>query len=226
MSNWTQTIERYIREGRTVSGGCGASSEQKNVASEQASNFATLSNQAQSIFGDSSQIFKDLTSSFEPILAAGPNQSGYSAPELAALKSAAITNTGTAYRNASQAAGERIAASGGGNAVLPSGTSAAVEGNIAEKGAESTASSLNNIDIQNAELGRQNWMSAAGVLSGAPNLFNPATGAASTSTGAGSAAMTGATDVNNANNQWQSDVMGVLGDAATIGSKFIPQKTN
>lgn len=201
-------------EGRTVSGGCGASSDQKQIAQEQKQNFQTLSDQAGQVFGAGSQVFKDLTSSFEPVLAAGENQSGYSPAELATLKSRAITQTGQQYRNASAAAGERAAAAGGGNALLPSGTQAGIQGSIAAAGANATSNALTNIDVQNAELGRQNWLQAASVLSGAPGVFNPATSAAGASTTAGSDAMTGATDVNTANNQWMQDVTQVASSAA------------
>jgi hypothetical protein len=197
---------------------CGASSDQKQILQQQQANFKQMSDQSAQVFGAGSKIFGDLTSSFEPVLAAGPDQQGYSAPELAALKSAAISNTGTAYRNAAAATGERIAASGGGNAVLPSGQSAAIQGNIAEAGAQSTAGELTNIDIQNAELGRQNWMNAAGVLGGATNVFNPATGAGSAATGSGSAAMTSANDVYNANRQAVGDVMTAVQSGGQIAA--------
>ena len=177
MNIHTQRIEKYIREGRPVSGGCGASSQQKDIAKEQQQNFQQLAGNAQQVFGDSSQIFKDLTSAFQPILSAGPGQSGYTPAELAALRSSAVTNTGNAYRNASAAAGERGAAYGGGTTVLPNGATMGQQQQIAEAGAAQTAGELTNIDIQNAEVGRQNWMNAAGVLAGAPNVFNPATSA-------------------------------------------------
>jgi len=190
---------------------CGASSSQKQIEQQQQQNFSTLSNQAQQVFGDSSQIFKDLTSSFAPIVAAGPGQSGYTAPELAALQSQAVTQTGQAYRNAAQAAGERSAAAGGGNALLPSGTTAQLQANIAQAGAGETANELTNINLQNAQLGRQNWLSAAGILSGTPNLFNPSTSAGNAGTGAGSAAAQTANQIAQQDNSWMNVVGGALG---------------
>jgi hypothetical protein len=204
---------------------CGASSDQKQIAQEQKQNFQQMSAQSAAVFGAGSQIFNDLSSSFEPVLAAGPDQAGYSAPELAALKSAAISNTGTAYRNAAAATGERIAASGGGNAILPSGQSDALQAQVAEAGAAQTAGELGNINIQNAELGRQNWMNAAGVLSGATNVFNPATGAGNAATGSGSAAMTSANDVQTANRALTGDIMGVVqAGAGVAGDIMCPAK--
>src|SRR5579863_778258 len=100
----TVRIEKYICEGRTVSGGCGASQSQKQISQAQQQNYNTLMNQAGQVFNQSSQVFNDLQSSFAPIVAAGPGQSGYTPAELANLKSSAITNTGIATRNAQQAA--------------------------------------------------------------------------------------------------------------------------
>ena len=100
---------------------CGASSSQKDIAQQQQQNFSTLSNQAGQVFGSSSQVFKDLTSSFEPVLAAGKDQAGYSAAELSNLQSQAVTQGGIATRNAQQAAGERASAAGGGTTILPNG---------------------------------------------------------------------------------------------------------
>lgn len=211
---------------------CGPSKDEKNafnteksVSSQQASNFKTLSDQAASIFGSSSQIFKDLTSAFEPILSAGPGQNGYTASELANLKSQAITQTGMAYRNASQAAGERAAAAGGGNTLLPSGSTAQMQANIAQAGAGATAGALSNINLQNSELGRQNWLQAAGVLGGAPGVFNSATGAGGILQGSGSSAMQGANQVFNdaqtvqsQENWWLKPVAGALGGALS----FVP----
>lgn len=220
--NWTKTVERYILEGRTVSGACGASGDQKSIAASQKQNFEDFANESQQIFGNSSQIFKDITSNFEPVLAAGPDQNGLSVPELAALKSQAVTNAGNAYRNAARATGERIAASGGGNAVLPSGQSDALMRDVAIAGAGKTADALTNIDIQNKEIGRQNWMNAAGVLAGSLNVFNPSINSNSSTTGSGSAAMSGANTVQQANRQWVGDVTGILGDVAGVASSFIP----
>ena len=200
---------------------CGASSSEKNISQEQQQNFQTMAGEASTVFGNSSQIFNDLTSSFAPVVAAGPGQSGYTPAELAGLRSQAITNSGSQYRNAAQAAGERSAAAGGGNALLPSGTEAAVQGNIAEAGAANTANQLTGINIQNAEVGRQNWLNAAGVLAGAPNVFNPATSFAGATTNAGNSAMSGANTVQQANRQWVGDVTGILSDATQIGGKFL-----
>lgn len=193
---------------------CGASSDQKSISKEQQQNLNTLTNQSGQIFGSGSQVFKDLTSAFEPVLAAGEDQSGFSAAQFANLKSQAITNTGVATRNAQQAAGERGSAQGGGTTILPNGAQMGQNAAIAEAGANQTAGELSNINLQNAQLGRENWLQAANILGGATNVYNPSTGAAGAATGAGSAAMQGASDVQQANNQWEQQLVQLGSSAA------------
>ena len=197
---------------------CGASAEQRQVFQMQKSAAQMLTSQAQQIFGSSSQIFSDLTSAFQPVLAAGPDQQGYSAAEMANLKSQAITQTGQAYKNAAQAAGERAAAAGGGVAVLPSGVTEAQRGNIATAGAAQTAQELSAINTESANLGRQNWLAAAQVLSGAPSVYNAATSAGEAATGALSGAATTANQITQANQSWMQPVASILGG---IGGKAL-----
>ena len=190
------------------------------------------------------RIFSNSRLLFSPIVAAGPGQQGYTPAELANLNSQAVTTTGQQYKNASQAAGERISAAGGGNALLPSGTTAAVQGNIATQGAAQTADQLAKIRTDSANIGLQNWLSAAGVLSGAPNIFSPATSALGASTGVGQAAQSGNQQVfenqqqlAKESNWWQPLVGQALGGALDIatggisglvgaGGKALSQFTN
>jgi hypothetical protein len=200
---------------------CGASESQKQIGQQQSQFFTAMQAQAQQIFGASSKIFSDLTSAFEPILSAGPGQEGYTVPQKSALQSRAITETGEAYRHAQQAAGERIAASGGGNAVLPAGSTEALQARIASEGAGATAEQLSNIDLRSAELGRQNWLAAGQVLGNAPSVFGVANAAAGEATQAGGAAAAQANQIQQANRAWVGDVTGILGDVAQVGSAYL-----
>jgi hypothetical protein len=197
---------------------CGASSSEKNIGNEQTQNFQTLQNEAGQVFGQSSQIFNQLNSAFSPILAAGPGQPGYTPAELSNLQSQAVTQGGIATRNAEQAAGERSAAQGGGTAVLPSGATLGMNANIAEAGAANTANSLAQINLNNAALGRQNWTQAAGVLAGAPSVYGEANSFNSGATGSGQAAFGSANTINQQNQAWQGQLMGILGDATQLGA--------
>lgn len=190
---------------------CGASDEQHQVFTEQNDLMKNLTGQMQTIFGNSSSVFKDLMSAYAPIVAGGPNQQGYSLPEQAALKSQAIEDTGNAYAHARQAVGEHQAAQGGGTLALPGGSNEAADINLASSAAAQTAGSLTKINENNYEQGRENFFNAAKGLSGATDVFNPATSAGNAATEAGSSASTTANEISQASNSWESAVGGALG---------------
>ena len=204
---------------------CGASSEQKEIEQKQSALLDQMMNQSQEVFGDSSQVFKDLQSSFSPIVAAGPNQNGFSPAEESALRSNAITETGQAYRNASTAVKEANAAFGSGNEFLPGGSEIGRDVQVANQGAAQTAGALNKIDLANAQTGRENYFEAAKGLAGTPEVFNPATGAGNAATNAGSAAAETANEIAQENNSWVSAVTGALGGiAGSAASGFMAPK--
>jgi hypothetical protein len=95
-------------------GNCGPSSAEsisqgaeQSLAQEMQSNYATR-------FADQQQVLDRLNQSLSPIVAAGPNQQGFSPKELANLNTQAINTTGAAARNATQAAQTSLAGCGGG----------------------------------------------------------------------------------------------------------------
>lgn len=220
MNKWSAIIDKYIEEGRTVSGGCGASDEQKSTYQDQQAITNQLMQQSQQIFGASSSVFNDLMKTLSPIVAAGPGQKGYSPAEEAALKSEAITDTGEAYKHARTAVREHQAAQGGGTEVLPGGAAVSADINLANQGAAQTAKNLSQINISNYETGRQNFNTAVGELEQAPGVFNPATGAGSAATGAGSAQAETANQISQSNNSWMTAVSGALG--GITGSLIAP----
>ena len=193
---------------------CGATGEQKDTYNAQSDLMKQLTNQSQQIFGGSSSVFQDLINSFAPTVAAGPNQKGFSLPEEAALKSGAITNTGEAYKHASQAVRSANAAIGGGNEYLPGGAEIQANVDVANQGAQQTASALNQIDQANYATGRDNYFKAAEGLTQAPQVFNPSTSAGNSAVGAGSAAADTANQIAAANNSWVQGVTGALGGIA------------
>jgi len=193
---------------------CGATSGQKSIAQGQTNLFNTLAGQAKTEFGDASSVFGDLMDTFSPLVSAGVNQQGFSATEDAALKSDAITNTGQAYRNASQAVRENEASIGGGNMALPGGAEVGAETAVANEGAAKTASALNKIDVANYETGRQNYFQAAAGLESAPSVFGTANSAGNVATGSGEAVANTENQIAQENNSWVSAVTGALGGIA------------
>lgn len=194
---------------------CGATQGQKDVANQQLSAYQALQQQGQAVFGDSSSLFNDLRNSLAPIVAAGPGQEGFSPAEKSALQSQAITNTGNAYRNAKQAAGEAMAAQGGGNiGDVTGGSNAAINLGIAESAANQTSNELNQIDQADYATGRQNYENAVQGLGSSTGVFNPATSAAEAATGSGTAAANTQNEIAQQDNSWVGAVTGALGGIA------------
>lgn len=194
---------------------CGAGSGLTNVANQQSSAYNSMLNQAQTVFGNSSTVFNDLVNTFTPTVAAGPDQPGFSAAEVSALKSQAITQTGNSYNNAKYAVGEAQAANGGGNvADVNGGSKTATDLSVANGAAATTANEENTIDLNNYATGRQNYDTAVSGLANAPNVFGAATSAENAATGSGSSAASTENQVAQQNNSWVQSVTGALGGIA------------
>lgn len=197
---------------------CGASGAQNAAQAAQASAYTQMTQQASQVFGASSQVFNQLQSTFAPTVAAGPSQQGFSAQEVSNLNSQAVTQGGVAARNAQQAAGESIAAQGGGNeAALQNGTNAGVKANIDISAADNTANQLGAITQANYQQGNANYNAAVQGLAGSTQAFNPATSAGSAATGAGVASSNTANEIATQNNSWMQAVSGALG---AVGGSF------
>lgn len=194
---------------------CGATAAQTQAQQAQAAAYTQMTQQAQQVFGAGSQVFQNLQNTFQPTIAKGPSQEGFSEAEKSALNSQAITNGGIAARNAKQATGEAVAAQGGGNnAGLQSGVDTGIEAQVNESAAENTANNLNTIQLNNYATGRQNYQQAVAGEAGSVSAFNPATGAGSAATGAGEASANTANQIATQNQSWVQAVTGALGGVA------------
>lgn len=196
---------------------CGASSQQESLEASQASYYQTLQQQASAEFGQSSKIFQDLTSTFEPILAAGPGQTGYTAGEVNNLNSIAATTQGQAYSTSEQAINRQLAATGAG---LPSGVATKIRTGLAGSSAQNLATEQQTIQQNNYDVGHQNWLTAAQALSGATGVYGTANGAAGAANQGGSAASETANEIAQESNSWMSLVGGALGGAASAATSF------
>lgn len=192
---------------------CGATGAQNSIEQSQQGYYNTMMNQAQSVFGNSSKVFNDLVNTYSPVVAAGPNQQGYSPAELSAMNSSAITNAGNAYKNQKQALGDQAAASSP-TSNMPGGSVLARQASLAENYGNQTAGALNQITQNNYAVGRQNWATAASGLAGATSVYNPATSIAGAANTAGGQASTSAYNIAQAaNSPWQAAI-GAVGNIA------------
>ncbi|MCU1305167.1 MAG: hypothetical protein JWQ87_5451 [Candidatus Sulfotelmatobacter sp.] len=192
---------------------CGASSAQVGLQNSQIAFYNQLTSQYSTIFGQSQGILSALTKAFEPILAKGPNQEGFSAAEKTALESQATTGVGENYSKAQAALATQQGAEGGGNSFIPAGAQEQQKAQLAQSAAQLQSSEDLGITQANYAQGRQNYQFAAGELGGVAAQLNP-TGFANSATGAGGAASTTANEVSQANNSWMQLVSGAIGSAA------------
>ncbi len=193
---------------------CGASKEQKNIAASQSAFYTQMTAQAASVFGKASSVFADLQSTFAPIVAAGPNQQGFSAGEVQNLNNQITNNVGTSYNKAATAVNEQLAAQGGGDTPIISSSQNKVREDLASSAASQEGSERGEVQAANYATGRQNFFNASNVLAGATNVFNPATSMAGAATSAGTAASNTADQIASENNSWVNASIGALGGVA------------
>jgi len=204
--------------------GCGASSQQESLEASQAAYYQTLQQNAQQEFGQASSVFNDIYQAMSPIVAAGPNQLGYSAGELATLDNAALTGTSQAYTGAAQSVRQQEAAAGGSNFV-PSGATLQINSQLAGQAAAQEGSELNQIQQADYQQGSQNYWQASGDLASATGAYNPATSAAGEANTGGADAANTANQIAQENNSWMQAVSGAIGGAGSvIGGALSRQK--
>jgi hypothetical protein len=188
---------------------CGPSSSQKSLANEQSAFFNELQSAYAANFGEQQAILSNLTNTLSPILNAGPNQMGFSAEEAAALQGKAINSTAAQARNAEVVAQSNA----GGNTGVTTGGQQQLTAEIASKAGTNLSSEENQINLENAQLGRQNFFNAETGLANVAGLENPL-GYAGATTNAGGQAFNEATQVQNMKNQEEAGIGGAISGLA------------
>lgn len=165
--NWTATIERYLAEGRTVSGGKGDSEIQAQEAQQQGFN-RQLANIFSTQFGKQSNVLNFLN---QKLTNQVENPTGFSAPQMAALNTANTEGAAKAFANAQQAVNAGEAARGG--STLPSGVDAQLRAQNATGAAAQVAQGQNQIQLANAAQQQNNYWNAVNGLNGVAATENP-----------------------------------------------------
>lgn len=192
----------------------------------QQGNSATFASQLQAnygqLFGQQQGVLASLNKSLSPVLAAGPSQEGFSAPEKAALNTAAINGAGAANRSAQQAAANFGAGQGGGaGAGITSGITKQIQGSIASQSANALAGQQNNIVQQDYAQGNKNYWQAQGAMQQLGQQYNPSA-AESGSISEGGQAFSEASNIESQGigEQVAGDVVGLAGAGASIYSSY------
>jgi hypothetical protein len=162
-------------------------------------------------------LIQSLNKSLSPLVATGPNQQGFSAPELASLNTAAINNSGAASRNATQAAQGALAGRGG-DSGLQSGVDQQIIGSIKSNSANQLAGAQNQIAQANYATGRANYFNGVSGLSGLAGLQS---NKGDEAIGGNANAFKDADTISNETNAEQAAIAGGIAsigmDAATFG---------
>lgn len=188
----------------------GPSSTQIQLQQEQADFYAQGIAESNTAFGEDQSLLKQMEAVYEPILAKGPNQEGFSPAEKAALDAQAIQGTASNYSQAARAVGENIAAQGGGDNPLPSGSGEQLKEEVAASAAGAESQEEQQILEADYAQGLQEFDQAGNALSVASGQLNP-TAYEGAATSAGSAAETTAKDINAEQNSWIAPVLGAVG---------------
>jgi hypothetical protein len=159
----------------------GPSVAQTTIANDMSGTYAALNNAWATAFSGQQAILGSLRNAAQGIVAAGPNQYGFSPTEQAALETQAIGQTATTFAANQQALNEALAARGGGNAFLPSGAAAQLQGQGYQAAAGQESQLMTGITEAGYAQGRQNWQTALGVLGQTAALEAPSSMAAQAS---------------------------------------------
>jgi hypothetical protein len=153
-------------------GSSGPSKEMKQTAAEQSSLANTLFSNYQTQFQNQSSALAMLKQAYTPLVAAGPNQQGFSSPELAALHTQAINSTGAAARNARQASGN-FSAGQNSSSGLTSGITKQINASINSSAAQKLSDQQLGITEANYATGRENYKEATAGLNTLAGQYNP-----------------------------------------------------
>lgn len=194
----------------------------KSNASAVASFAGVMRQQAENLFGSVKGVFSDLVNSLSPIAAAGPGAEGLSPAQLSAAKSQAITENANISRSEGTAVRERLAAEGGGNAMLPSGVAVGTELALGQQAAGRQASALQHVEDYSRNLGLSKWQFAEEGLGKAPGMFEVANQAGGVGAQASGAASGAASEVAQADMSPWNAAFGAIGGIAGRAVSAIP----
>jgi hypothetical protein len=162
---------------------CGPTLQEKALQ-QQSANFSSMLQQNYgTMFSKQLDVLNSIGKSLSPILAAGPNQHGFSADELAARNTQAINSAGAANRAAQQAARTYGAGQGGGGTSgVTSGITKQIESAIGTQSAQTLGTNQGNIVGEDFATGRRNYEMALGGEQALAGQFG--SGASSSQSGA------------------------------------------
>lgn len=193
---------------------CGPSTSEKNLEANEASFAQQLQQNYAQNFADQQAVLTHLNSVLSPILEAGPNQTGFSPQEAAALNTQAIDTTGAQAANAERAVGNELAGRNDSGNLPESGVDQALKAQIASSAAGQLSSEQLGITEANYATGRQNFAQAVGEEQGLAGQYNPVS-TGSLASGTNASAFGEANQIAQQQSQELSDIGGGVLSLAT-----------
>jgi len=198
---------------------CGATSAQEQLQTEQTAFYAQATQEAATTFSEQQAVLAQMQAIYDPILAKGPNQKGFSTEEENDLNAQAVEGTARNYKQAATAVNEQLGAEGGGNIPLTTGAQTQLKSETAAAAAQQESSEQSQIEQADYAQGYSEFQGATSALENVSGQYNP-TAFESNATTAGSAASTTANEIAQENNSW---VNAAIGAAGSIGGDVVDQ---
>jgi len=193
---------------------CGPSTAQTNIQGSEQQFMNTLQQNYSTNFAEQQSILNHLNSVLAPILQAGPNQTGFSPEERAALNTQAINTTGAAAANARRAIATETAGRNDSGNLPQSGVDQALQERAASAAAGQLASEQLGITEADYATGRANFNQAVGAEEGVSSQFNPV-GTGGLANEANKNAFGEATQIQQEQAQEEADIAGGITSLAT-----------
>ena len=203
---------------------CGPSRAEQQLQGQQQQFSETLMGNYATNFAQQQAVLAHLNSVLSPVVQAGPNQTGFSPSERAALNTEAIDTTGAAAANAERAIGTETAGRNDSGNLPESGVDQTLKAGVASAEAGKLASEQLGITEADYATGRQNFEGAVAGEEALAGQYNPVpTGGLASSTNLG--AFKEASQITQENNQVAADIGGGLtslagGAASLAGGVF------
>ena len=201
----------------------GASSTETDLAKQQTGLFDTMQSELSTVFGASSNTYNMLNAAYSPIVAAGDNQMGYSLATNNLLRSQIVTTGAQQFAADAKGVREETAAMGGGNSMMPSGFGVGASMSVANQAANSVASNLAKESADDAQLGQNNFWTAAKGMAGDPNVFDAATSAGKAAESGGQAAFGEEHAINQENVAADNAIVGTIGAGLSMAADLLPK---
>ena len=151
---------------------CGASSQAKNIAEQSSSLGTTLQGNYANNYGIQQNIIGNIRSALNPIVQAGPNQTGFSKAESAAINTNAIDTAGQQAKSLQQQINTQASGRGGGTG-LKTGATTALDTGANQLVANNLATSENAATEASYAQGNENYNAAVGGLNSLAGTLNP-----------------------------------------------------